>query len=60
MHFPDYLVFFSDTGDGGHICFDRRTWQILEVYINKPNSIQEKKIANSFTDFLVLKFGSKK
>ncbi len=51
-HYPKYLIFFSDTGDGGQICFDSRDWKIYEVYIRRPDKIEINLLADDFTSFL--------
>lgn len=55
-HYPKYFIFFSDTGDGGQICFDYRDWSIHEVYARPPKGLEANKIADSFYDFLKSKF----
>ena len=54
-HFPKDYLFFSDSGDGGQLVFDRTTWHVLEVYARPPKDLQQQKIADSFTAFLELK-----
>lgn len=56
--YPKHYLFFSDTGDGGQICFDRNTWQVFEVYKRLPDSLIENKIAESFLNFLENEFGT--
>jgi hypothetical protein len=51
-HFPKTYIFFSDSGDGGQIVFDRGTWQVYEVYARPPKDLETQKIAESFIDFL--------
>lgn len=56
--YPKNLVFFSDTGDGGHVCFDVNSWDVLEVYRNGSNVLgfDIHVLSKSFLDFLVVKF----
>lgn len=51
-HYPSGYIFFSDTGDGGQIAFDRRDWSVHEVYARPPKALEDKKIANNFMEFL--------
>lgn len=55
--YPRHYLFFSDTGDGGQICFDKNTWQVFEVYKRMPDGISESKIADNFLNFLENEFG---
>ena len=54
-HFPKSYLFFSDSGDGGQIVFDRNTWHVYEVYARPPKDLEQHQIADSFTAFLELK-----
>jgi hypothetical protein len=51
-HYPKYSVFFSDTGDGGQICFDSRDWSIHEIYVRPPKGIETNRVADNFYNFL--------
>jgi len=56
--YPKNLLFFSDTGDGGQICFDKNSWEVLEVY-RRPSAksgFEAQIVGVSFLDFLKLKF----
>ena len=55
-HFPKGHLFFSDSGDGGQIAFDRDTWAVYELYARPPKDLDRRKIAESFTDFLMRSF----
>ncbi len=56
--YPEGYLFISDTGDGGQICMDSNSWEIAEIYQNRAEkSVQIKKIASSFLEFLELSFG---
>ena len=55
-YFPQDGIFFSDTGDGGQIYFDRTTGEVREIFAEPPSSVSEKKVAQSFGDFLRLRF----
>ena len=54
-HFPKKYLFFSDSGDGGQIVFDRNTWEVYEIYARPPKGLDQQKIADSFTAFLEAK-----
>lgn len=54
-YFPQHFIFFSDTGDGGQIVFDRNTWHVYEVYARPPKDLEQQQLADSFTAFLELK-----
>lgn len=47
----DYL-FISDTGDGGQICFDKKSWEVFEVYPEPPTGLRTNRIALNFLEFL--------
>ena len=51
-HYPPMYIFFSDTGDGGQIAFDRNDWSVHEVYARRPKALEDKKVAINFSEFL--------
>lgn len=57
--YPKIFLFISDTGDGGQICFNTKTWKVLEVYKNASSKLgyDSQEIGDCFLDFLKQKFG---
>jgi hypothetical protein len=56
--YPKDFIFFSDTGDGGQICFDKKSWEVLEIYRTTlaKSGFNARVVGKSFFDFLKLKF----
>lgn len=56
--YPKDFIFFSDTGDGGQICFDKKSWEVLEVYrtTSGKSGFDAQVLGKSFLDFLQIKF----
>ena len=56
-HFPQDVIFFSDTGDGGQIYLDPKTGEVAEVFAEPPKGVHKEVIAKSFSGFLEGRFG---
>lgn len=55
-YFPQDGLYISDTGDGGQICLDPKSGEVLEVFAEPPRGVSSRVIATNFLDFLSLRF----
>jgi len=51
--YPKHYIFISDTGDGGQVCMDIKTWSVNVLYQEPPRGIREIPFADNFTEFLI-------
>ncbi len=56
-YFPQDVIFFSDTGDGGQLYLNPKTGQVGEVFAAPPKGITDRIVAGSFLEFLEKSFG---
>ena len=56
-YFPQDVIYFSDTGDGGQLYLNPKTGQVGEVFAEPPKGLSNRIISGSFLEFLEKSFG---